>query len=275
MVRFNKFLIFIFIEIFQIKSKLHEEKVDIAIISLELPQVSCIPNLSTFIFNIKVEFSKSPLIKNILTIDLLSNIKAFCYPFEKTNVTISFFQCKINTVDYPIKNKILFLPLEPPISNYYNFLNWKEKIGENPEISNRITEKEIDCLPKELNSYKINEIKSEGCSNNKNVISLKGVWINENKLVPKNFEFNLNEIKGKCNIISLNWIQCTIEGIGDIKFLDNYYFEYQINTFMIQKSEKFIHINDCNDNSTDNKTDFLRFFFFSKKIFISLILLFL
>ena len=167
------------------------------------------------------------------------------------------------------------MPLEPPISNYYNFLNWKEKIGENPEISNRITEKEIDCLPKELNSYKINEIKSEGCSNNKNVISLKGEWINEKQLVPKNFGFNFNEIKGNCNIITLNWIQCTIEGIGDIKFLDNYYFEYQINTFMIQKSEIFIHINDCNDNSTDNKTDFLRFFFFSKKIFIFLILLFL
>ena len=273
MVKFNKFLIFILLEISQIKSKLYEdEKVDTAIISLELPQVSCIPNLSTFIFNINVEFSKSPLIKNILTINLLSNIKAFCYPFEKTNVTGSFFQCKIDTVDYPIKNQILYLPLEAPISDYYNFLNWKEKIGTNPEISNRITEKEIDCLPKALNSFQIKEIKSEGCLNNKNIISLKGKWIHENTSIPENFEFNFNKIKGKCHIISSNWIQCIIEGFGEFKFSDNYFFEYSINTFMIQKSEKLIYINDCNANNSDNSSVY---FIFSQKIFIFLFLLFL
>ena len=253
------------------KEKLQDEKIDINIISLELPQVPCIPNLSTFLFNIKAEFSKSPDITNILSINLSPNLISSCYAFENTSVTDSFFQCKINTVNYPIDNINIYLPLDNPNSEYYNFLNWKETIGKEPEISNKISDKEIYCIPKELNSYEMTEIKSEGCSNNKNIISLKGQWKDNNLIIPKNYEFNFDKIKGKCNIISLNWIQCEIEGEGIIKFNDNFYFEYGINTFMIQKSEKSINIKDCNKNDDVN----FCLFIFPQKIFLFLILLFL
>ena len=101
---------------------------------------------------------------------------------------------------------------------------------------------------------------------------MKGQWIHENTSIPKNFEFNFNKIKGKCHIISSNWIQCIIEGFGEFKFSDNYYFEYSINTFMIQKSEKLIYINDCNANNSDNSSVY---FIFSQKLFILILLLFL
>jgi len=268
-------IIFLLLNIFQINSKfpLKDEKVDINIISLELPQLPCIPNLSTFLFNIKVEFSKSPKITKTLAINLSSNIVSLCYPFENTTVSDSFFQCEIDIVDYPINNINIYLPLDSPNSDYYNFLNWKDVIGKNPEISNRISDKEIYCVPKELNYFKINEIKSEGCSNDKNIISLQGNWMNENVIIPKSLEFNFNKIKGKSNIITMDWIQCVIEGEGDLIFSNNFYFEYGINTFMIQKSEKSIRIKDCNNNDSDDNNFSL--FVFPQKIFLFLILLFL
>ena len=261
MKKMNIFLIFLLFEISQINTllqnnNLKDGKIDISIVSLELPQESCIPHLSTFLFNIKVEFSKSPFIKNILSINLSSDIISNCHPFEKTNVTDSFFQCRIDTVDYPIQNKSLYLPLDAPKSDYYTFLNWEEKIGEKPDISNRISDKEINCFPKELNAYDLKEIKSEGCSSGKNIVSLRGEWLDENKLIPENFEINFDKIKGKCDIISTVWIQCVMEGEGNITFSNNFYFEYGINIYMIQKNEQLIHINECNrdDNDSDKNS---------------------
>ena len=271
MIKIYIFLIFTLSLVSQIKSKLQKEslkkeKIDIKIISLELPQESCIPSLSTFLFNINVEFSKSPEIIKMLSIDLSSNIKSLCYPFEKTNVTNSFFQCKINTVNNPIKYEIIYLPLNAPISDDYNFLNWKETIGKTPEVSNRIINKEIYCIPKEINSFKLKEIIKEDCQEGKNRIALNGQWLYENKFIPKNFEFQFDKIKGKCEGMSFIWIKCLLEGEGDLSFSNDYYFEYGINPYMIQKNKKIIHINNCNDEN------YISFIFYPK-IFIFLILL--
>ena len=256
-------VIILLIQIKSIQDNLNYEKIDekinIEIISLSLPQASCIPNLSTFIYHIKVNFSSKPYIKSTLSIDLSSNIKSLCYPFENTSVTDSFFQCEINIVDYPINNKKIYLPLKSPISDYYNIINW-DKISSKP-----ITEKEIKCIPLELNAYKIDEIKKEGCSNNKNIISLKGKWKDESKQIPKNFEVTFDNLKGKCNIIYSNWTQCDIEGKGNTLFSTDYYFKFGINTFMIQKIENTININDCNNVC----------FIYIRKIFIFVLLLLL
>ena len=258
-------LIFILLGISKINSKenLQEEKININITSVDLPPFPCIPNLSTFLFNIKVEFSKSPDITKTLSLNLSPNIVSSCYPFENTSVTDSFFQCKIDVVDYPINNINIYLPLVAPNSDYYNFLNWNETIGKEPEISNRISDKEIYCIPKELNSYEISEMKNEGCSNDKNIISLKGHWKDKNLIIPENFEFNFDKIKGKCYNTTSNWIQCEIGGEGNFKFNKDFYFEYGINTFMIQKSEKSIDVKECN----------FCLLIFPQKIFLFLILL--
>ena len=88
-------VIILLIQIKSIQDNLNYEKIDekinIEIISISLPQASCIPNLSTFIYHIKVNFSSKPYIKSTLSIDLSSNIKSICYPFENTSVTDSFF----------------------------------------------------------------------------------------------------------------------------------------------------------------------------------------
>ena len=247
----------------QTKSKLSNELVNVSVKSVELPQASCIPSLSTFIYQIKVDFSKSPAIKNILSLDLSSNIKSLCYPFENTSVTDSFFQCEINTVDFPIKNKKIFLPLKAPNSNFYNFIDWENTIGKTPDISNKISDKEINCIPKELNSYKINEIKSEGCVNDNNIISLKGQWENESIQIPENYKIILDKLNGNCTIINPTWTQCEFKGYGKNLFSDDFYFKNGINTFMIQKMENSIDINDCNYNC----------FIFIRKIFLLLLLL--
>ena len=228
------------VQIYAYQYNFNEEKINIEVDSIVLPQASCIPSLSTFIYHIKVNFSKKPYIKNTFSIDLSSNIKSLCYPFENTTVTDSFFQCEINVVDYPIKNKKIYLPSKAPNSDYYNFINW-DKIGEKP-----LSDKEINCVPQELNSYKTNEIKNEGCSNNKNIISLEGKWKDENKQIPKNFEVIFDNLKGKCYINSVSLIKCEIEGKGNSLFSNDYFFKYGINTFMIQKIENVIDINDCN-----------------------------
>ena len=266
------YLFILLLEISQISSKflqeeIKNEKIDIKVKSIELPQLSCVPNLSSFIYHIKVDFSKSPDITKTINIILNSKIKSICYPFENTTITDSFLQCKIDVIDYPIKNENIFLPLEAPNSDNYNFINWKEKIGEKPEISNKISDKEIFCIPKELNSFKIMETKNEGCSNNNNILSMKGEWKDETKLIPNYLEFTFDNIKGICNIITTKWIQCEIEGKGNIHFSDNFYFKNGINTFKIEKNEKSIEINDC-INFTN-----LCLFIFYRKLFLFLLLL--
>ena len=256
-------LLFLLITLEQTKSKLNNQLIDVLVKSVVLPQASCIPSLSTFIYQIKVDFSKSPEIKNILSIDLSSNIKSLCYPFENTSVTDSFFQCEINTVDFPIKNKNIFLPLKAPNSNYYNFINWENTIGEKPDISNKISDKEINCIPKELNLYKINQIKSEGCVNDNNIISLKGQWKNESLQISENYKIIFDNLKGNCTIINPSWIQCEFEGNGKNIFSGDFYFKNGINTFMIEKIENTFDINDCNYSC----------FIFSGKILLFLLIL--
>ena len=249
------FLLILIIFISQINSKflsLEEDKIDIKIISISLPQVPCTPSLATYLFNINCNFSKVPLITQTITLSLSSNIKSLCYPLESTEVSDSILQCEINIVDYPINNQNIFLPLEPPESDYYTFNNWKEIIAAQPDISNKISDKEISCLPKALNSFVINDYSNQGCINDNNYITLIGKWNDENILMGKKFEFDFEKIKGQCLYYDINRIQCEIEGSGELFFENDLYFKYGINPYKIDKSDKKYSIIDCNSYFNDS-----------------------
>ena len=43
----------------------------------------------------------------------------------------------------------IYLPLDPPISKKYGFLNWKNIFGSSPGTINKISNSKITCVPKE------------------------------------------------------------------------------------------------------------------------------
>ena len=110
---FSLIIILLVLNIIKIASKitpLKEEKIEIKINSISIPQAACVPSLGTYIFNINCEFSKSPIITQSINLCLSSNIKSICYPLESTSISNSFLQCEINTVAYPINNENIFMP---------------------------------------------------------------------------------------------------------------------------------------------------------------------
>ena len=146
-----------------------EEDKEFKVEKIELSQVTCAQNLATYLFYIKGEFSQSPKITNIINLNLVNppNSKAVCYPLEKTSVTSDQLQCSIDTVDFPINNENILLPITLPNAEGYKFPNWEEVIGGTPGTSNKIPEDNIKCVPKEMNSFDISSIKSQGCSKKK------------------------------------------------------------------------------------------------------------
>ena len=230
--------------------KCKDNIIDFNIEKIELSQAPCIPQLGKYLFYIKGNFNESPSVTNIITFYLdSSNFKAICYPLEKTSVSNDQLQCEINTYYYPLNEQNIFLPINPPIIEGYNFPNWKQILGENPGISNKIPEENIKCLPKELNSYNINFIKSQGCSNNKNIILMKGSWSDESKIIPQNFKIELsNKNIANCLTLYINQLQCEIDGYGKITFNDNY-FKNGINIFKINKTELSVNIDKCDFSS--------------------------
>ena len=116
----------------------------------------------------------------------------------------------------------------------------------------------------ELNSYNISSIKSEGCSNVKNIILIDGKWSDESQLLPGSFEMALNDgNKANCETINLKQIQCEIDGYGDIKFNEKYV-KSGINVFKIEESYKSINLDKCNLSS---------FIFFDKIILLLIMFL--
>ena len=230
-------------------SNCKESNIEFRVYNISIPQLSCIPNLGQYLFYIKGEFSQSPTITNIISFNLEnSNTKVLCYPLGKTSVSEDQLQCIIDLLDYPINNEFLFLPINPPNNDGYIFPNWKETIGKSPGTSNKITENKIICVPKELNSYNITSITSQGCSNNKNIILIKGNWLDESKLIPEDFNIDIKlgkNIMAYCIYNNNNQIQCKLDGYGEIKFVEKY-FKKGINVFKIEKFDSSINVNNCN-----------------------------
>ena len=230
--------------------KCKDEIIDFNVEKIEISQVSCIPKLGTYLFYIIGEFSSSPDIKNVIFFNFQSsNSKAICHPLEQTLVSKDQLQCEINICDYPINDENLFLPVNPPNVEGYNFPNWNKVISKYPGESNKIPEDNIICIPMELNSYNISSIKSEGCSNAKNIILIDGKWSDESQLLPGSFEIILNNgNKANCGKINQKQIQCEIDGYGDIKFNEKF-FKSGINVFKIEESYKSIYVDKCNYSS--------------------------
>lgn len=231
-------------------SKCKDEIIEFYVEKIEISQVSCIPKLGTYLFYIIGEFSSSPNIKKLISLNFQSsNFKAICRPLEQTLVSKDQLQCEINVCDYPINDENIFLPINPPNTDGYEFPNWNKVISKFPGESNKIPEDNIICIPMELNSYNISSIKSEGCSNKKNIILIDGKWSDESQLLPKSFEIILNNgNQAKCETTNLKQIQCEIDGYGDIKFNEKY-FKSGINVFKIEDSDKSISIDKCNLSS--------------------------
>lgn len=245
-------------------SKCIEDIIDFNVEKIEIPQVSCIPKLGTYLFYIIGEFSSSPNIKKTISFNFQSsNSKAICRPLEQTIVSKDQLQCEIDICEYPINDENIFLPINPPKIDGYNFPNWNKVISKYPGESNKIPEDNIICFPMKLNSYNISSIKSEGCSNEKNIVLIDGKWSDESQILPKSFEIFLdNGNKAKCETINLKQIQCGIDGYGDIKFNEKY-FKSGINVFKIEESYKSIYVDKCNLSS----------FIIFNKIFLLLIIL--
>jgi len=246
---FRYFILFIILLISYAYSL--EEDIEFKVEKIELPQARCAPNLATYLFYIKGEFSQSPNITNIITINLENplNSKAICYPLEKTSVTSDQLQCLINTVEFPINNENILLPVTLPNVEGYKFPNWKEVIGGTPGASNKVPEDNIKCVPKEMNSYDISSIKSQGCSNKKNIILIEGKWEDETKLVPKEYDFTIKSNSNDlyCKYVNKNEVQCELDGFGEVKF-DSQYFKNGVNVFKLEKSDISINVDQCNSS---------------------------
>lgn len=246
LIKYEIYLSFIF---FISYSKSKDEKVEFNVEKIELPQLACIPYLGSYLFYLKGKFNKSPIITNEIIFMLEStNSKVVCHPLENTIISNDQLQCELNICDNPINNKNLFLPVNPPNIDGYIFPNWKQVIGENPGKSNKIPEDNINCTAKELNSYNISDIKSQGCSNKQNIILIDGKWSDDAKLKPGKFGIKLANNKANCRVINQNQIQCEIDGYGDVKFEEKY-FKSGINVFKIEESYSSIHVDKCEYSS--------------------------
>ena len=239
-----------------IKCLLYEGKIDFMIEKIGLPQLPCVANLGTYIFYIIGEFSSPPSVTKTININLETSSKnkldSICYPLEKTEVSPSQFQCEINILSIiPIIRQKIYIQIDAPKTIEYNFPNWKEKIGSNPGISNKIPEDDIACLPKEINSFVTKGLINEGCSNGKNIITISGSWSDKSKLIIPSFfslEMRLkNNLITHCVSVSENKIQCEYEGSGNFQ-IEEFFFKYGVNVYKIEKSELSLIINQCNSS---------------------------
>ena len=220
----------------------------------------CYDTYGIYSFDIYVEMNKKIDTSENITINLDTSsdkiIQATCTPYYAK--IIQSFKCEINICVYPLNNIDIYLPINPPKSKKYGFKNWKEIIGNSPGISNKISK--VTCLPKEKNIFIPSSIKSEGCIDNKNVFSIYGKWVyNEKDKKPFYLEFpllilNENYDIAYCeyDLLESNSIKCELEGHGIIKFEETYTIGY-FEIFKINKFSSSTKLEDCSiQNSTLN-----------------------
>ena len=243
----------------------------ISIKNIEIGFEPCLDTYGIYFFYIYVEINKEIDISEKITINLDTSsdkiIEATCTPFF--NEIFSYFLCEINICVYPLNNIDIYLPINPPKLKKYGFKNWKEIIGNSPGISNKISK--VTCLPKEKNIFIPSSIKSEGCKENKNVFSIYGKWMyNEKDKKPFLWEFPLLILNENRNIAYCEYefidnnIKCELEGYGIIKFEETYtigYFEiFKINEFSSSTKLEYCSIQNSTLNLSHHSLLFLIIF---------------
>jgi len=191
----------------------------------------CSENYGEYYFYIYAEMNQDIDVSEEIAIDLNTSnnqiIRTICSPHYSE--IVQFFLCKIDICEYPLNDIDIYLPLDPPISQKYGFLNWKNIIGSSPGTSNKISNSKITCIPKEKNTFIPISIKSEGCDGNKNIFIINGKWMYDgDNNQPIFWDINLlilneNNKIAYCeyNYLKIN-LKCEYEGYGIIKFEETY-----------------------------------------------------
>ena len=256
----------------------------ISIEKIDLGINPCSDNIGLYNYYIYFDINKEISYTEELTFDLTTSgeqiIKTTCTPHYSE--LIAFFLCDINICVYPLDNVDIFFPLNPPISKKFGFKNWKNIIGASPGISNKISN--VNCLPKEENTFTPTSIKSIGCKSNKNIFYIYGNWLyNDKDKLPFFWEFSLLLSNEQNSIANCEYqieaepiyIECQFEGQGIIKFNEVYtsgiFRIFKINGFSSDINTEFC--SKKNEDNEKNKMEYLKFY--SLKYFIISIILIL
>ena len=221
---------------------------------------------SIFDENIYIEFTTSE-----------KKIKSKCYTVEFNSFSLHYLSCEIDiSLYYPLNNVDVFLPVNAPQVSGYKFVNWEKVIGNNPDISNKIT---ISCLPKESNTFNINSIKADGCSGGNNTFTISGEWSQEKKysLLESNFDFHFymgNEDKdiayckySESTSITMN---CQFNGDGNIKINEKTYFNSGYLVYTFSKYDDVTKVEACSEEFNSGYS----FKFYIINILIAILLFF-
>ena len=133
-----------------------------------------------------------------------------------------------------------------------------------------IVERNVQCLPKESNTFIPKSLTSKGCSGTRNTFSINGEWKDQEDLPTLSFDFqiridNANKDIAKCNlkIENIKQIYCSFDGEGDIQFEEKYFLGY-VNAYKMEKTESSIHVDKCLGSSFL----FLNFFLLSLSVLL-------
>jgi hypothetical protein len=247
------------------------EEVQFTVTKISTSIVACISLTGKYSFDIEGEFSgKTSLLDEIyINLALPVNTQAVCHPFEKTSFTPAKLSCSIDVCLYPLNITNIMLPLTPPNSEKYKIQKWEEVIGAEDGRTN-IVERNVQCLPKESNTFIPKSLTSKGCSGTKNTFSINGEWKDQEDLPTLSFDFqiridNANKDIAKCNlkIENIKQIDCSFDGEGDIQFEEKYFLGF-LNVYKMEKTESSIHVDKCLGSSFL----FLNFFLLSLSVLL-------
>ena len=242
----------------------------------------CTPSLGDIVIDINGEFSEEPDLLAKVNLEFTTSegftIKSESSPFNGILTSEEdFLQCPIDiNLYYPLKEIDIFLQVDPPQESGYQFPNWKETIGSNPDVSNKISK--ITCLPKKYNTFNVNSIKNNGCSGNKNSFTIYGKWEDNDNLPSLDFDFQFFLENNKKDLIDCEYkkgtdsyyMDCQFDGEGKIKVDEQYFvgflFTYQFNTY-----DSGLKFESCNKGNHSNSY-WLYFNFFISLIPIILLI---
>ena len=246
---------------------------------------TCTPSLGDIVIEIDGDFSESADLLAKVNLEFTTSegftIKSECSPFDAIlNISEDLLQCPIDiSLYYPLKDIDIFLQVDPPQESGYQFPNWKETIGSNPGVSNKISK--INCLPKENNIFNVNSIKNNGCIGNKNSFTIYGTWENTKSLPSLDFDFQFFLENNRKDLVDCeykigsdsNSIDCKFEGEGNIK-VDGQYFYGYFNTYQFNTYDSGLKFESCNkgNNNNSNNSYWLYFNLLNSLILILLLI---
>lgn len=243
---------------------------------------TCTASLGDIIIEIDGVFSEAANLLDKVNLEFTTSegftIKSECSPFDAIeSISEDLLQCPIDiSLYYPIKDIDVFIPVEPPQESGYEFPNWKEIIGSNPGVSNKISK--ITCLPIKENTFNVNSIKYNGCKGNKNSFTIYGTWENNANAPLLGFYFQFFLENNKKDLVDCdfniesdsNYINCKFDGEGKIK-VDQEYFMGYFSTYQFNTYDSGIKFESCNEGNNNN-CYWIYFNLFNSLIFILLLL---